>query len=138
MGLLPPEEGLPPPDDGREFGREFGLPPPEDDESGLEDDDDPKGLPVTVSQYAIAQPVTLIVAVPSPRHGLRVEHLGSKSVQESAGARPARPGPGFYTAELEELLRQQSYAIRNQRRTSKNSLDLWIPELVLYGIRLLA
>ena len=108
MGLLPPEEGLPPPDDGREVGREFGLPPPdpedgesglefglpppEDDESGLEDDDEPKGLPVTVSQYARAQPVTLIVAVPSPSHSLGVENPRPESVQEAAGSRPACPG----------------------------------------------
>ena len=43
----------------------------------------------------------------------------------------------------EELLRQQSYAIKNQLGHPKPplgalALELWMPELVLYGIRLLA
>ena len=35
----------------------------------------------------------------------------------------------------EELLRQQSYAIKNQRGAIRG---LWMPELVLYGMRTLA
>ena len=82
-------------------------------------------------------------------------HQGHLQVEGcQAGEPPGRPVPRLVHLHVEEcseeLLRQQSYAIKNQRGGSKippnggilrseaSSREFWMPELVLYGIRLLA